>query len=172
MDTNGSLESPRDLAQTLVVLREELMNTNMSSEEINAILQAYASRPTVELVKPLEIWSDQDLEEEAEKRQLSWLSIEPDEELLEEVESRGLLTVKSDMSEDEFEREAAKRGFRSSLAQWTIEEIQSYLKLQGHNSSSSQGNHGNSNRGGGNRRNYNKKRKNNNNNNRRNHSHN
>ncbi|MDF1667267.1 MAG: hypothetical protein P1V97_36315 [Planctomycetota bacterium] len=145
------------------------MNTNMSSEEINAILQAYASRPTVELVKPLEIWSDQDLEEEAEKRQLSWLSIEPDEELLEEVESRGLLTVKSDMSEDEFEREAAKRGFRSSLAQWSIEDIQSYLKLQGHNNSNSHGNHGNSSRGGGgNRRNYNKKRKNNNN--RRNHS--
>lgn len=163
MDSNGSIESPRDLAQSLVVLREELMNTNMSSEEINAILQAYASRPTVELVKPLEIWSDQDLEEEAEKRQLSWLSIEPDEELLEEVESRGLLTVKSDMSEDEFEREATKRGFRSSLAQWSIEEIQSYLKLQGHNNN----NHGN-NRGGGNRRNYNKKRKNNNN--RRNHS--
>ena len=167
MDSNGSIESPRDLAQSLVVLREELMNTNMSSEEINAILQAYASRPTVELVKPLEIWSDQDLEEEAEKRQLSWLSIEPDEELLEEVESRGLLTVKSDMSEDEFEREAAKRGFRSSLAQWSIEDIQSYLKVQGHNSS--HGNHGNSNRGGGNRRNYNKKRSKNNNN-RRNHS--
>lgn len=156
MDSNGSQESPRELAQSLVVLREELMNTNMSSEEINAILQAYASRPTVELVKPLEIWSDQDLEEEAEKRQLSWLSIEPDEDLLEEVESRGLLSVKSDMSEDEFEREAAKRGFRSSLAQWSIEDIQSYLKLQGHNNN----NHGNNNNRG-NRRNYNKKRKNN-----------
>lgn len=156
MDSNGSQESPRELAQSLVVLREELMNTNMSSEEINAILQAYASRPKVELVKPLEIWSDQDLEEEAEKRQLSWLSIEPDEDLLEEVESRGLLSVKSDMSEDEFEREAAKRGFRSSLAEWSIEDIQSYLKLQGHNNN----NHGNNNNRG-NRRNYNKKRKNN-----------
>ncbi|MBT5705976.1 MAG: hypothetical protein HOI66_06595, partial [Verrucomicrobia bacterium] len=82
----------------------------MSSEEINAILQAYAGRPTVELVKPLEVWSDQELEDEADRRQLSWLTLESNDELLAEVERRELMTSKSGLSEDEFEREAIKRG--------------------------------------------------------------
>jgi hypothetical protein len=146
-DSNGNSGSPRELAQSLVALREELLDSNMSSEEINAILQAYAGRPTVELVKPLEVWSDQELEDEADRRQLSWLTLESNDELLAEVERRELMTSKSGLSEDEFEREAIKRGFHVTLAEFPIEEIKSYLKIQGHSSGNS-GNSGNSNRGG------------------------
>jgi hypothetical protein len=156
-DSNGNVQSPRELAQTLVALRKELLDTNMSSEEINAILQSYAGRPTVELVKPIEVWTDEDLEEEAARRELSWLSYETDEDLVAELEQRQLLTSKTDISEDEFEREAIKRGFRSSLAQYSIEDIQSYLRLQGHHSS----NRGSGGGGGGRRKNNNNKRKNN-----------
>lgn len=129
-------DQAKDLAEALAVLREELSKSGLSKDEIGGILQAYAGRPQVELVKPLEVWSDHDLEDEAERRNLSWLSVESDEDLLDEVERRNLMGAKSDLSEEEFEREAHKRGFRQTLAEFPLEEIRRYLEVQSHQSHS------------------------------------
>lgn len=137
---NPAAEAARDLAEAILILREELLKSKMTKNEVSAVLQAFAARPRIEFVKPLEVWSDRDLEEEAEKRNLSWLSLEKDEDLLDEVERRNLTTKKVDLSEEEFEREAVRRGYRTTLAQFPLREIQDYLQIQGQSNHSSHNN--------------------------------
>ena len=125
-------ELARVEARGVLAFREELSNSSMSEDEIAEAVQAFAGRSQVELVKPIELWSDQELEEEAERRALSWLSVESDADLMREVAARQLLTRKDSLTEEEFEQEAERRGFYSSLAAYPIEEIQAYLRMQGH----------------------------------------
>ena len=137
--SNSNSDQAAAIAEAIVKVREVLMKSSMSPEEISAVLSAYAGRPTVELVKPIEVWSDGEIEHEAARREMSWLSLESDDDLLHEVERRELSTVKASLSEEEFEREAEKRGFRNSLAQFPIEEIQTYMRIQGHGGSGGHG---------------------------------
>lgn len=146
--TNGDATS--ELAQELLQLRQQLIEADLPSDEVKGIVEAFAARPRVELVKPLELWTDDELEDESERRKISWLSLESDQDLLAEMERRRLTSTKSDLSEEEFEREAERRGYRNSLAQYSIDEIKSYLAVQGHGKQGGSG--GNYQGGGSNRR--------------------
>lgn len=142
-ESSAQADTPEDVAQSVIQFKEELKRSSeMSTREINSLAQAFASRPRVELVKPLELWSDQELEEEAERRQLSWLSLESDDELLAEIDRRDLRTRKASLTEEEFEREAKKRGYYASLAEFPLEEIQAYLSVQGGGGGGNNNNHG------------------------------
>lgn len=129
---SAASEAVSHLSENILALREELMSSSMTPKEIQGILEAFAARPNVELIKPIELWSDQDIEDEAKRRDVNWLALETDDDLMAEVEHRQLVQNKNSLTEEEFEREAERRGYRNSLAEYSIEEIQSYLRLQGH----------------------------------------
>lgn len=120
-------EKVRALAKELMKYRRKVNRRKLTKDEKYHLLKTFVSRVQVNFVIDAD---DEELCEEACLRGLRSLPFCNDDDLLTEADRRGLSTVRFNLSDRDFEREARKRGFRRRLADFPKSEIQAYLRIQ------------------------------------------